>query len=275
MECAFHRRKHRCTKVDRDHRNGDIMKKGKKKFIIILIAIVLVAAVIFSSVFLLAKQKKVFINKWFVDEKSSTIGVDVSSYQAEIDMNVLKEQNIEFIYIKATEGSNTQDERFAENWNNAKKAGLLSGAYHFFSYDSEGRTQAENYINTVGPDMEGRLLPVVDVEYYGDKEQNPPEKDDVIRELRIYLEMIEEEYGIKPLIYTRSDIYDKYLKGEFDEYIKWISSLYTPISWNYKDDWYIWQYLNRGELEGYTGGEKYIDLNVLNEDKALEDLIVE
>ena len=251
------------------------MKKGKKKFIIILIAIVLVAAVIFSSVFLLAKQKKVFINKWFVDEKSSTIGVDVSSYQAEIDMNVLKEQNIEFIYIKATEGSNTQDERFAENWNNAKKAGLLSGAYHFFSYDSEGRTQAENFINTVGPDLKGRLLPVVDVEYYGDKEQNPPEKDDVIRELRIYLEIIEEEYGIKPLIYTRSDIYDKYLKGEFDEYKKWISSLYTPISWNYKDDWYIWQYLNRGELEGYTGGEKYIDLNVLNKDKELEDLIVE
>ena len=251
------------------------MKKGTKKFIIILIAIVLVAAVIFSSVFLLAKQKKLFINKWFVDEKSSTIGVDVSSYQADIDMNVLKEQNIEFIYIKATEGSNTQDERFAENWNNAKEAGLLSGAYHFFSYDSEGRTQAENYINTVGPDMEGRLLPVVDVEYYGDKEQNPPEKDDVIRELRIYLEIIEEEYGIKPLIYTRSDIYDKYLKGEFDEYRKWISSLYTPISWNYKDDWYIWQYLNRGELEGYTGGERYIDLNVLNKDKALEDLIVE
>ena len=251
------------------------MKKGTKKFIIILIAIVLVAAVIFSSVFLLAKQKKVFINKWFVDEKSSTIGVDVSSYQAEIDMNVLKEQNIEFIYIKATEGSNTQDERFAENWNNTKKAGLLSGAYHFFSYDSEGRTQAENFINTVGPDLKGRLLPVVDVEYYGDKEQNPPEKDDVIRELRIYLEIIEEEYGIKPLIYTRSDIYDKYLKGEFDEYKKWISSLYTPISWNYKDDWYIWQYLNRGELEGYTGGEKYIDLNVLNKDKELEDLIVE
>ena len=251
------------------------MKKGLKRLVIVLIAVILVAAVIFSSVFLLAKQKKVFINKWFVDEKSSTIGVDVSSYQAEIDMNVLKEQNIEFIYIKATEGSNTQDERFAENWNNAKKAGLLSGAYHFFSYDSEGRTQAENFINTVGPDLKGRLLPVVDVEYYGDKEQNPPEKDDVIRELRIYLEMIEEEYGIKPLIYTRSDIYDKYLKGEFDEYRKWISSLYTPISWNYKDDWYIWQYLNRGELEGYTGGERYIDLNVLNKDKALEDLIVE
>ena len=69
-------------------------------------------------------------------------------------------------------------------------------------------------------------------------------------------------------------IYEKYLKGEFDEYKKWMSSVYTPLSWNYKDDWYIWQYLNRGELAGYTGGEKYIDLNILNKDKELEDLII-
>ena len=251
------------------------MNKGLKQLVIILIVLVTVITAVFLSVFLLAKQKKIFINEWFVDEKNSTVGVDVSSYQAEINMNELKEQNIKFIYIKATEGSTGQDDRFAENWENAKKAELLSGAYHFFSYDSEGRTQAENFIRTVGTDLKGRLLPAVDVEYYGDKEQNPPEKEDVIRELRIYLEMLEEEYGVKPLIYTRSDIYEKYIKGEFDEYKIWISSLYTPLRWNYKDDWYIWQYLNRGELEGYTGGEKYIDLNVLNKEKELEDLIIE
>jgi hypothetical protein len=28
------------------------------------------------------------------------------------------------------------------------------------------------------------------------------------------------------------------------------------------------------QLEGYTGGEKYIDLNILNKEKQLEDLIV-
>ncbi len=152
----------------------------------------------------------------------------------------MKEQNIKFIYIKATEGSKKQDNKFAENWVNAKNADLLSGAYHFFSYDSEGKTQAENFIKTVGKDIKGRLLPVADVEYYGDKEQNPPKKEDVIRELKIFLEMVEKEYGVKPLIYTRTDIYNKYLKGEFDEYKKWISSFYTPLSWNYKDDWYIW-----------------------------------
>jgi len=53
-----------------------------------------------------------------------------------------------------------------------------------------------------------------------------------------------------------------------------IAFIYTPLDWNYKDDWYIWQYLSRGVLEGYTGGEKYIDLNVLNREKKLEDLLI-
>ena len=250
------------------------MSKGLKRLIITLIILALIVTAVFSTVFLLAKQKKIFINEWFVDEAKSTVGVDVSSYQADIDMNELAKQNIKFIYIKATEGSTIKDDRFDENWENAKEADLQSGAYHFFSYDTPGRTQAENFIASVGTDLNGRLLPAVDVEYYGDKEQNPPEKTDVVRELKTFLDIIEEEYGVKPLIYTRSEIYDKYIKGEFDGYKMWMSSLYTPLRWKYKGDWYIWQYLNRGELKGYTGGEKYIDLNILNEEKELEDLIV-
>ena len=58
--------------------------------------LVLAAAAVYLTVFVLAKQKKIFINKWFVDETHSIIGVDVSSYQADIDMNRLKEQNIKF-----------------------------------------------------------------------------------------------------------------------------------------------------------------------------------
>jgi hypothetical protein len=38
---------------------------------------------------------------------------------------------------------------------------------------------------------------------------------------------------------------------------------------------YLWQHLNRGELDGYSRGEKYIDLNVLNKNKSLDDLIVQ
>ena len=239
-----------------------------------LIAVILILLVVFAAVFGLAKAKKLFINKWFVNEKTSTIGVDLSSYQADVDMNALRAQGIAFVYIKATEGSTHRDERFPENWAHAREAGLPSGAYHFFSYDSPGATQAENFIETVGPELTGRLLPVVDVEYYGDKEENPPPREDVARELSVFLDTLEAQYGVKPMIYTRSDIYETYLAGTFDSYPYWISSLYTPIGWNYHGDWYLWQYLNRGVLEGYEGGETYIDLNVLNGDKTLEQLLV-
>ena len=249
--------------------------KKTRKILIGILTVVLVLVLVFLTVFFLAKKKIVFINDWFVREDSSTIGVDISSYQADVDMTRLKEQNIEFVYIKASEGSSHQDDLFAVNWKNAKEAGLPAGAYHFFSYDSPGKTQAENFISVVGDDITGSLLPVVDVEYYGDKEVNPPEKEDVVRELTVFLDALEAQYGVKPMIYTRSDIYDKYLEDSFAEYKMWISSLYTPLKWNYKGDWYIWQYLNRGILEGYSGGEKYIDLNVLNKDKSLNDLVVQ
>ena len=151
---------------------------------------------------------------------------------------------------------------------------MPSGAYHFFSFDSPGSTQAENFIKAVGDDIKGRLLPVIDVEYYGDKEKNPPEKEDVIRELTVFLNAVEDKYGVKPMIYTGAGIYEKYLSDFTGDYKFWISSLYTPLSWNYHGDWYIWQYLNRGKLEGYSGGEQYIDLNVLNKEKTLDELTV-
>ena len=91
------------------------MRKGIKRLIIALISLILVVAIIFSSVFVLAKMKVIYINNWFVNKNDSTIGVDVSSYQANINMNKLKEQNIQFIYIKATEVSKAQDNTFKKN----------------------------------------------------------------------------------------------------------------------------------------------------------------
>jgi lysozyme len=63
---------------------------------------------------------------------------------------------------------------------NAQNTALRIGAYHFFSYDSGGITQAENFIKTV-PQNKHTLPPVIDVEFYGDKEQKPPDQSQVER----------------------------------------------------------------------------------------------
>jgi len=76
-------------------------------------------------------------------EKYPIQGVDVSSYQGVIDWDILSAQNITFAFIKATEGSSYSDKFFLKNWIEANKTNLYVGAYHFFSFESKGKTQAE------------------------------------------------------------------------------------------------------------------------------------
>ena len=95
-------------------------------------------------------------------------GVDVSAHQGEIDWSVLAGQDVQFAYIKATEGSGFTDRMFADNWEGARRSGLRVGAYHFFSFDSGGDTQADRFIGTV-PKEKDSLPPAVDVEFYGEK----------------------------------------------------------------------------------------------------------
>ena len=246
--------------------------KRSRKLIIIIVIVLLALAVAFAAVFFLIKSKKVLFNQIFISDED-VVGVDVSKYQMDIDMDELARQNIDFVYIKATEGSTNTDENFSVNWKNAGNSLLARGAYHFFSFDSDGDTQAQNYIKTVGS-LTGDLRPVIDVEYYGDKEQNPPAREDVIRELHVMLDELEKEYGVKPVIYASGTLYDTYIKGEFDEYPRWVRSVYYHVNIDNGDNWLVWQYCDRGRLSGYSGGEKYIDLNVLNRKNSLQDLLV-
>lgn len=59
-------------------------------------------------------------------------GVDVSEYQGDIDWIQIKEQGINFAFIKATEGSAYTDTYFSQNWETIADTGILYGAYHFF-----------------------------------------------------------------------------------------------------------------------------------------------
>ena len=236
----------------------------------ILIGTVLFLMGVMIPLAILILTKTVCINKMFVSD-DDIIGVDVSEYQDKIDMKRLSEQNIDFVYIRATEGSSYQDACFRENWKNAHECGLLAGAYHFFSFDSSGETQARNYIETVG-ELEGDLIPVVDFEYYGDKEKNRPDKEKVLRELHIFLEILEKEYGVKPMIYTLKNIYSVYLDDEVDGYPLWVRNVFYPAALDGWGDYVMWQYLDTAQLDGYSGGEKYIDMGVLADGMTLEKI---
>ena len=227
----------------------------------------LTAAALVTGTLILRKEIK--INP-ILAEGYEVHGVDVSHYQGTIDWDVLS-QDLDFAFIKATEGSTHVE----DNWQAAEQTHLYLGAYHFFSFDSEGHKQAASYIDTVGS-LDGKLAPVVDVEYYGNKRSDPPGRTEVIENLRAMLDTLEQHYEIKPIIYTTYTVYNDYIKGEFEDYPLWVRSVYCPPSVLFGNKWSFWQYMDTAMLDGYAGDQKYIDMNVFRGTKQeLEKLTIQ
>ena len=187
-------------------------------------------------------------------------GVDVSRYQGEINWKSLESQNVRFAFIKATEGSGHVDEYVSENLANAAETDIRLSAYHFFSFVSPGETQAENFISVVNAgDID--MPPVVDVEYYGTKKSDKPDRKEAEKILAPLLDRLESYYGVKPIIYTTLPVYNRYIRENFSDYPLWIRNVWCEPDFM---DWKFWQFSDKGLLSGFTGEEKYIDLNVYN-----------
>lgn len=232
----------------------------KKKFLVLLGLNLIIFIVIFilwyyGIIIFNAPSEKIYKVK----------GVDVSSYQGDIDWNILSKQRIEFAFIKATEGSSFVDEKFNINCENASKTNLKIGAYHFFSYDSEGSTQADNFIKNV-PKKDDMLPPVIDIEFYGDKYKNTPNIEETQKQLKILLHKLEDYYEKKPIIYATYKSYNLYIANNFNDNHVWIRDVYTKPKLKDNKEWTFWQYTDKARLDGYNGKEKRIDINVFNGD---------
>lgn len=192
-------------------------------------------------------------------------GVDLSAYQGEIDWKLLAKQNIDFAYIKATEGKDYVDEQFKTNWEQSQKTGLKVGAYHFLSYETTGKEQAQNFIKNV-PKSDKNLPPVVDLELYGNFEANPLPKEQVKVILDDFLKEMETNYGVKPIIYTSQRVFNMYIGTDYKDYKFWIVDLDNswPKTLPNGDTFTFWQYTQRGMMDGYNGNETFVDLDLYN-----------
>jgi lysozyme len=187
-------------------------------------------------------------------------GLDVSRYQESIDWQAVKAMQIgqislKFVFIKATEGATYQDAYFADNWQSSKTAGLIRGAYHYFRPNVNAQTQAENFIQAVKLES-GDLPPVLDIEELGN--QTP---ENLQKSLKIWLNLLEKQYKIRPIIYTNRNFYQSYLKDEFKTYKFWLAQYKSKKLSVNSSDWLFWQHTDRALVNGVVG---YADLNVFN-----------
>ncbi len=187
--------------------------------------------------------------------RAEVLGVDVSAHQGAIDWRALSGADIRFAYIKASEGASHRDARFAANWRDAARAGLKRGAYHFFTLCQPGAAQAHAFIATV-PYTENALPAAVDLEHLGPCRRGP-EIADAPHEIAVFLDLVEQRYGVRPLLYTTRAFHDRFLQGAFAGERFWIRSLHARPSFR-RDSWVIWQRDDAARLPGVQGP---VDLN--------------
>ena len=98
---------------------------------------------------------------------TSVRGIDVSDNNSTIDWSAQHAAGVKFAYAKATEGSTWTDPTFSRNYNGARNAGIIRGAYHFANpAGASGKTQADWFISHGGGwQADGYTLPgALDVE---------------------------------------------------------------------------------------------------------------
>lgn len=204
--------------------------------------------IIFSLTLHSCKKDTVRLNGYAIE------GIDVSHHQKDIQWDSLINQNLKFVYMKATEGVTHTDTKFDYNWNEARRIGLKRGAYHFYTIDADATEQAKHFIETVKLE-DGDLPPVLDFEH-----ERMSYDASLPDSLSLWLSLIENYFNVKPIIYTNLKLYNTYIKNHFDKYPLWIArynNIECPIPGTSSP--YIWQYGNRGRLSGING---HVDFNI-------------
>jgi len=188
--------------------------------------------------------------------KYPVTGIDISKHNGKVDFKQIRKQNIDFVYIKATEGGDYNDINFETNYRNAVLSGLPVSAYHFFTFKVEGKKQAENLLRAIkGKHMDLPL--VLDVEEWGNSEEFEELK--VIAEIQSCIDELEEKTDLRVMIYTNENGYRKFVKRNFEGNELWICSFNSEPKIGKK--WTFWQHSHKGKLIGTEG---LVDINTFN-----------
>lgn len=191
-------------------------------------------------------------------------GIDVSHHQGTILWQPLKlnKPNIEFIYIKATEGVGYIDPLLKNNALKAKSNGFKIGYYHFASLNDineeyDAKKEANFFLDTISKLPKNDLPLVLDLEE--NKIKLSPEE--VYMFIKTFFKTLEERGFKDYVLYSYTPFLNANLPQKHDlNIIKlWLAS-YTkepvlPRTWT---RYWLWQYSDKGKIKGINGN---VDLN--------------
>lgn len=186
-----------------------------------------------------------------VQAQNRTRGIDVSKFQGTINWTkVAKDSTIRFVYVRCTEGTSIQDPYYRSNVKNARKAGLLVGSYHVYSSKTTAYQQMAN-IRKMVKKSDQDLTPVLDIEGHHSGRLNMERVDKL-------LELMQIEYGVRPVIYTSEKVYKTHFAGKkYSKYHIFIANYRGYPTTRFT----LWQYTETGHCPGISGCVDFIRIH--------------
>lgn len=153
-------------------------------------------------------------------------GIDVSQYNGDIKWDVVKDQKktkdpIKFVIVRSSAGVD-KDTQYDKNYKEAKENGFVVGTYHYYRPNENSTKQFNNFKDVIHL-AKGDILPVVDIEAASSVQSMESLKTG----LRNFISLVEEEFGVKPIIYTKLSMWRDFLQEDFADCKVWIAAYST------------------------------------------------
>lgn len=194
----------------------------------------------------------------------STLGIDVSYWQGQIDWQQVKDAGIEFVIIRAGyrgtgEGTLEADSNANANYEGAKAAGLKVGAYMFSQAITVEEAEEEaRFILELVKDWQLDMPIVYDWEYIDETARTANMDARTLTDCtKAFCETIRQA-GYDTMIYFNKDQSHKQMYlSELKEYGFWLAMYEQVMDYPYRID--MWQYTNEGTVPGIQGN---VDINL-------------
>ena len=192
-------------------------------------------------------------------------GIDVSEHQGKIDWEKVADAGISFAFLRIgyrgyTEGQLYPDERFEENYAEARRCGIDVGVYFYSQAVStaEAKHEAEYLLEL----LDGRELDlpvIIDWEY---ADADSARTDDIGGALLTsisdtFCSVIERSSYSAGIYFNKDTGYIHYDLGSLSDYAFWIADYNKTPVFYYAHEY--WQYSDSGTVDGI---EKPVDLNL-------------
>ena len=222
----------------------------------------------------------------FGGNAQTILGLDVSHYDSDPPIgpenwSQVKAAGKRFAWAKATEGITYTDSTFVRNEVDGQNAGVVMGAYHFATPESNTATaEANHFLSVAGPYIRaGYLPPVLDLE-------DPPggpalsaafTSAQLTTWVQTWMTTVQSATGIAPIIYTDGN-YAGYLNSSLNIYKLWIadpdgSATAQPATTGVWTTWTFKQYSWTGTVSGINDPSN-VDLDVFNGDTTAFNILI-